>query len=601
MKFRLNCTPLEDRTVPATLRFNSLLDNTTSGDGLVTLREAITAANNDTVTDLGQTGSGADTIRFDEALNGGTVVLAGTRLTVLRELKIEGPSQGVTISGNDSSQVFYFDGRTNGTYAAELSNLTVTRGYAKGINVLIDGIDSGNYGGGILNDQTSLTLDRVTVSNNVNLGDGGGIYNWKGVNSTLILKESLFVGNTGRNGGGIHNWSNASITAGNTTFYENTSAYGGAIFQDGGAVSLTNITASRNQGGGGFLYILSGMVAVDNSIVWGNFRQPATPDEVIGTFDSSSSHNIIGDPITGGGLTNGTNGNQVGIDPLLGPRADNGGLTRTHLLNQNSPALGKASTSVPGYVPYDQRGTPRDQSAPDIGAYEVQHPLATVGAPTTLTALYQPKPSATANEAFVKGLYQSTLLRAPDAAGLAGWVSQLNAGTPRSNISWGFVNSIENRTNQVTFFYRYFLKREPDTAGLNGWVDVLRGGANEVGVMIGFVLSDEFTGSNNNTQFVNLMYYAILGRQADTAGFNGWVNALNAGMSRNTVVNAFARSDEAYNRVIGSQFQTYLKRYPSVTEVSLYRTFLATNTFGAMSVNILGSAEFFNNAAANLT
>lgn len=49
---------LEDRCVPATLLVNSLLDNVTAGDGLVTLREAITAANNDAGTDLGQTGSG---------------------------------------------------------------------------------------------------------------------------------------------------------------------------------------------------------------------------------------------------------------------------------------------------------------------------------------------------------------------------------------------------------------------------------------------------------------------------------------------------------------------------------------------------------------
>ena len=47
---------------------NSLLDNTTSGDGLVTLREAILASNNHTTDDLGQTGTGNDTIVFAPAL-----------------------------------------------------------------------------------------------------------------------------------------------------------------------------------------------------------------------------------------------------------------------------------------------------------------------------------------------------------------------------------------------------------------------------------------------------------------------------------------------------------------------------------------------------
>src|SRR5215470_6107833 len=56
---------LEHRVLLASLLVNSALDNATSGDGLVTLREAITAANSDTTTDLGQTGNGADTITFD--------------------------------------------------------------------------------------------------------------------------------------------------------------------------------------------------------------------------------------------------------------------------------------------------------------------------------------------------------------------------------------------------------------------------------------------------------------------------------------------------------------------------------------------------------
>src|SRR5687768_1886807 len=62
----------------ATLTVNSLSDNTTSGDGLVTLREAVAAANADTATDLGQSGSGADTIVFDASLAGGTIALSIT-------------------------------------------------------------------------------------------------------------------------------------------------------------------------------------------------------------------------------------------------------------------------------------------------------------------------------------------------------------------------------------------------------------------------------------------------------------------------------------------------------------------------------------------
>src|SRR5262245_35712603 len=82
---------LEGRLAPAVLRVNSLLDNTISGNGLVTLREAIIAANNDTTTDLGETGSGADTIRLDSSIP----VPAVTALTQTSALPAI--SQGLTI------------------------------------------------------------------------------------------------------------------------------------------------------------------------------------------------------------------------------------------------------------------------------------------------------------------------------------------------------------------------------------------------------------------------------------------------------------------------------------------------------------------------
>jgi hypothetical protein len=581
-----------------------VVDNTGDADdsnyaaGQLTLREAIRFSN-----------LGAGVITFSEALNGATITLGGTRLEVRRAVSITGPSQGVTIDGNNASQIFYFDGRTNGTFNATLQNLTITRGKTGDIEETIDGLNSGDFGGGILNDRTNLTLNNVNVSNNISSGFAGGLFNWAGANSKLTLMNSLFVNNKADTGGAISNSTDATITAVNTTFSGNSSVTsGGALFQTGGAITLTNVTATQNladsdangSGIGGFIHINSGLVTAHNSIFAGNLRRDI-PEEINGVLFAFSSNNIFQDANSAGGLANGVNGNQRGVNPLLQPLANNGGLTRTHALGQNSPALGKGSATVAGYSPFDQRGASRDNGTPDIGAYEVNHPLAPVGVPTTLGGMFQPKPSASANEAFVKGLYQSTLLRAPDAAGLSGWLALLNGGTNRSTVANGFVNSIENRRNQVTFFYRYFLSREPDTAGLNGWVDILRSGTDEGQVMTGFILSNEFSGLNNNNQFVNLMYYALLSRQADSAGFNGWLNALNGGMSRATVVNAFLRSEEGLNRVVDGMFQTYLKRYGTSGDLSAYRTFLGSNTFGQAATLMLASTEFFTNAGNNLS
>src|SRR5207253_8446367 len=82
-------------------------------------------------------------------------------------------------------------------------------------------------------------------------------------------------------------------------------------------------------------------------------------DTFINPVDASSSNNLIG---TGGsgGLTDGANGNQVGVaDPKLGPLADNGGPTQTHALLVGSPAIDKGNNAkVPGFSSHDQRGAP---------------------------------------------------------------------------------------------------------------------------------------------------------------------------------------------------------------------------------------------------
>jgi predicted outer membrane repeat protein len=612
MKTRLTFTTLEDRTTPANLYVNSLLDNTTAGNGLVTLREAIIAANTDTATDTGQTGSGADTIRFHEALGGGTINLGGTRLEVRNALTIIGPSRGLTIDANLQSQVFYFDGETGGTFAALLQNVTVTRGNTLGGEDIINGADSGRFAGGILNNQTNLTLNDVTVANNVSTSSGGGVYNWFGANSKLALINSLIIGNSAASyGGGLVNREAATLSAVNTTFSGNSAQlFGGAIIADVGVMTLTNVTASGNQafgssgasGPGGFIVLVEGAtVVLHNSIASGNLSGTGSHSEVNGTLDAGSSNNIIGNEASSGGLTNGVNGNQVGVDPLLGPLAENGGLTKTHALSQNSPALGKASTGVSGYLPYDQRGTPRDLRSVDIGAYEAEHPLGVSSGPTSFSDLYAPKPSASANEAFIKGLYQATLGRAPEAAGLSGWLTAMANGANRRTVANGFVNSIENRTKQVTSFYKYFLNRAPDQAGLTYYVDALRRGVYESEVLNNFINSPEFLSNNSNESFVNKLYYGFLGRQSEQSGLNGWIAQLNSGMSRSTVASAILNSLESYYRVTGSYYAGYLQRMPSYEELDINYFTFGNTTFGGLAINVLASQEFFNNAGANLT
>jgi hypothetical protein len=326
---------------------------------------------------------------------------------------------------------------------------------------------------------------------------------------------------------------------------------------------------------------------------------------------AGSSNNIIGHAGSAGGLTHGVNGNIIGnagastlaaASVLSTTLADNGGLTRTHALVENSVALSAGSDSVPGFARYDQRDAARDPGTPDIGAYEVQHPLAPVGVPSSAAQMFAPHPSGDAVTAFVKGMYQSTLLRAAEPEGLSFWVNAINRGMTRAQVAAGFYNSFENRGNQVAFFYRYFLNRDHEVEGLNYHVARLQSGVDEGAVMTGFILSPEFAGQNDNASFVNLMYYALLSRQADPDGFAFWKNALDDGtMTREQEVNGFLRSPESIARVISADFISYLKHPADAATRNFFTASIQSGaSFGSVAVAVLGSDEFFALAGANL-
>jgi hypothetical protein len=104
-------------------------------------------------------------------------------------------------------------------------------------------------------------------------------------------------------------------------------------------------------------------------------------DGIGGTVDSASAYNNLIGTDDSGGLVNGVNGNQVGVDPRLDPNGlqDNGGPTQTIALLPDSPAINAGdnalavdpATKQPLWT--DQRGFSRIVGfTVDIGAYEVQ-------------------------------------------------------------------------------------------------------------------------------------------------------------------------------------------------------------------------------------
>jgi hypothetical protein len=102
----------------------------------------------------------------------------------------------------------------------------------------------------------------------------------------------------------------------------------------------------------------------------------------------SSDHSIIG--VTSASVTVvDQGGTQRNVDPMLGPLGNNGGPTQTMALLAGSPAIDHGPVPVPSFPlnDNDQRGAgfPRVVAGTvDVGAYEVQAPVAPTPAPEVI-------------------------------------------------------------------------------------------------------------------------------------------------------------------------------------------------------------------------
>lgn len=251
-------------------------------------------------------------------------------------------------------------------------------------------------GGGLFVEGTA-TLTRDVVFNNQALGGGGG----RGGQGTSSFGPGG-TGNTGQGGGiATDGGTVTTVTIVSTTVSTN-SAFGGngapdlrgrgnGIAQGGGVcvsstsstlnlknstIALNQVLGNLNSTGGGIFD--SGTVNAVSTII-GDNSGTLSPD-YSGAFDTAT-HVLLEDGTGATGITDGTNGNIVGQDPLLGPLANNGGATKTHLPLLGSPALNNGVN--PLGLKTDQRGLARAVQAVDIGAVEFQAPRVALGGTVT--------------------------------------------------------------------------------------------------------------------------------------------------------------------------------------------------------------------------
>ncbi len=103
-------------------------------------------------------------------------------------------------------------------------------------------------------------------------------------------------------------------------------------------------------------------------------------------------------------------------------------------------------------------------------------------------------------------------------------------------------------TDSITRLYSAYFLRWPELDGFNFWLGQYSSGARNLDLMSQFfAASAEFQslyGNLSNSQFVELVYFNVLGRGPDAAGLSYWVTRLDTGLSRGTMMIFFSESEE---------------------------------------------------------
>lgn len=325
-----------------------------------------------------------------------------------------------TISDNQTLATQMNEASIGGGIGTASGGMTTVSGCLVTDNVATGDGDAGpSLGGGIGGLEGEIIVLSSTVSENLALttsflgAAGGGIAVGAGA---LTLSETSVTGNVAQAvqaaaGGGVFvdcfsftPCADGSVVGstidGNTATAFN-AATGGGLYVAEASILLANITVTDNAAGtglfpgpltptlGGGLALASGAQA---TVANATFEVGAALSgiDVDGASLVTFRNSIVADSCSGSGAmagdahnleapgsTCGFSGTDlIGVDPLLGPLADNGGPTATMALLPGSPAINGGNPAAPGSggdtcEADDQRGVARPIGARcDIGAFE---------------------------------------------------------------------------------------------------------------------------------------------------------------------------------------------------------------------------------------
>jgi len=253
------------------------------------------------------------------------------------------------------------------------------------------GSNDADDGGGIFLSDGGMEMEDCTVVSNTAAGFGGGMWLDHMMSDTVTITNSVVAANHAVAGGGMVVYNTGRTLIANSTISGNSADDdGGGIYESTpGDIEIASATVTDNtadvdgdgfgNGGGVALEDHAGF-EMRNTILAANhdgssFPSPSAPD-CVGVIQSVGYNLVrnLGFPILACTIEGDSTGNILGMDPLLQVLTYNGGPTKTHALEADSPAVDAGDFNGcldPNGVPLetDQRhGIRRDRC--DMGAYE---------------------------------------------------------------------------------------------------------------------------------------------------------------------------------------------------------------------------------------
>ncbi len=204
---------------------------------------------------------------------------------------------------------------------------------------------------------------------------------------------------------------------------------------------------------------------------------------------------------------------------------------------------------------------------------------------------------------YVTSLYENILGRFPDSQGLADWTQALRSGMTGEQVATWMLASPEHLGLEVDQLYTTLLGRTAASWERNGWISVLSAGTTYDQARQVFLTSPEYQAlHHSNADFIDSLYQNVLGRGEATWELDGWMQAMQSGMTRPQIVQAFLTSTEEYTQTVQTLYQEDLGRSAEPFAVDYWVTALHTGTRTSENLEavILGSLEYHDKAIEQL-